>query len=324
MDMTYGFLLTVALLVLLCAMLVNGATDAPVLLGGSLLSGALTPRQGAIVSALCNGAGLVISLRFFPSVAETVSELARFGTRPRVGLLALSAVLLSAVVWAVAAWVFGIPTSESHALLAGLAGASVALGEGANILGASFEVLFGLVFSLTGGYLLCLLLFCVGNKLSTLAFFSRGRRSYRAASVALAAASSFLHGAQDGQKFAGLFFLALSFGGVEMGRGALLLPVLALSAGSACVRGRILDTLGADGEFSQKGALAAELSGVICLAACTVWGLPVSTTHLKSAALSAVRQGGGGHARGLLLTWLLTFPACFCLAFATTSLFLRL
>lgn len=322
--MTEGGLLFLALLVLLCAMFVNGATDAPVLLSAPLLSGALTPRQGAMVSALCNGAGLVISLRFFPSVAETVGELARFGTRPRVGLLALSAVLLSAVVWAVAAWVFGIPTSESHALLAGLVGASVALGEGANILGASFEVLWGLCLSLAGGYLLCRLGLHATNMLSRRVLYSKSQRLCRSASVVLAAASSFLHGAQDGQKFTGLFLLALSFGDVEMGRGAFVLPVLALSVGSACVRGRILDTLGADGSFSQRGALVAELSGVLCLAACTVLGLPVSTTHLKSAALSAVRQGGRGHARGLVLTWLLTFPACFCLAFAATSLFLRL
>lgn len=322
--MADGFLFFSVLLVILAATFVNGATDAPVLMSASVLSGALSPRAAALVSALGNGAGLLLSLRFFPSVAETVTELARFGDRPRVGLFALLAVLGAAVIWAVAAWALGIPTSESHALLAGLAGASVALGEGASILGASLEVLLGLGLSLAGGYTLCHLLLLVAKHLSRHLLCPRDSRSYRRASAALGGAMSFLHGAQDGQKFTGIFLLALSFGGIEAGRAAWLPVALALTVGSACVGGKILDTLGGKSTLSPRGALASELAAALCLAFCTACGLPVSTTHTKTAALAAAKKNGRALSPRLLLTWLLTFPACFFLALLATRLFLRL
>lgn len=320
--MTNGVLLFSVLLVILAATFVNGATDAPVLMSASVLSRGLSPRGAAVLSALGNGAGLLLSLAFFPSVAKTVTELARFGECPRAGLFALLAVLGTAVTWAVAAWALGIPTSESHALLAGLAGASVALGEGASILGASFEVLLGLGLSLAGGYALCLLLLLGAKWLSRHLLCPQGGKGYRRASAAFGVANAILHGAQDGQKFTGLFLLALSFGGIEAGRAAWLLPALALTAGSACIRGKILDTLGGENALSARGALASELSAVLCLALCTALGLPVSTTHLKSAALAAAKRGGRVLSPRLLLAWLLTFPACFFLALLATRLFL--
>lgn len=310
--------------VILAATFVNGATDAPVLMSASVLSGALSPRAAAVVSALGNGAGLLVSLALFPSVAETVRALARFGERGRVGLLALLAVLGASVAWAVAAWAFGVPTSESHALVAGLAGASVALGEGAGIVGGSLEVLLGLGLSLAGGYALCRLLLLAVGRLSRHVLCPRDGGFYRRASAVLGGAMSFLHGAQDGQKFTCLFLLALSFGGVETGRSACLLPALALTVGSACVGGRILETLGGDGALSPRGALTSELSAALCLALCTACGLPVSTTHTKTAALAAAEDGRRALSPRLVIPWLLTLPVCFCLAFFATRLFLRL
>lgn len=320
--MTDGALLASVLLVILAGTFVNGATDAPVLMSASVLSRSLSPRAAAILSALGNGAGLLLSLRFFPSVAETVTELARFGDRPRVGLFALLAVLGAAVIWAVAAWALGIPTSESHALLAGLAGASVALGEGANILGGAIKVLLGLGLSLAGGWALCRLLLTVSERCSRRAASPRNGNLYRHASAALGVANSLLHGAQDGQKFTGIFLLALSFGGVGAGRSAWALPALVLTAGSACVGGKILDTLGGETALSARGALASELSAVLCLAFCTALGLPVSTTHTKTASLAAAKKDGNALSPRLIFMWLLTFPACFFLALLATRLFL--
>ena len=310
------------ILVILAATFVNGATDAPVLLGGSILSGALSARGAAAVSALGNLAGLLLSLTFFPSVAATVTTLARFGEDRRVGLCTILAVLGSALAWAVAAWRLGIPTSESHALLAGLMGASVALGEGANVLGGAFEVLLGLVLSLGGGYLFCRILLSAFRSASRRVLCPQGDRPYRRAAILLAAATSFLHGAQDGQKFTGVLLLALSFGGIEAGRSAWVLSALVLAAGSACIRGRILDRLEEGRALSVRGALASELSAALCLALCTALGLPVSTTHTKTAALTAAKKDGDALSLSLILAWLLTFPVCFFLSLLATRLFL--
>ncbi len=271
------------LFILLCALFVNGATDAPVLLSAPILSGTLSKRRASLMSAVCNGAGLLISLRFFPAVSETVRSLAAFGEDRG----AVFAVLASAILWAVAAWQFGIPTSESHALLSALAGASVACGKGADILSGSALVLLGLVLSLFGGYALCKL-FC--------------RLPAKGSPVFLAAVMSFLHGAQDGQKFVGLWLLCTD--------ASLVFPALALVLGSACVGGKILDSFGS---ITKENALSAERSSAVCLAVCTLFGLPVSTTHLKSAAMSAA--GGKGISGGTVAAWLLTFPVCFVLAY---------
>ncbi len=281
------------LLILLCALFVNGATDAPVLLSAPILSGALSKRRASLLSALCNGAGLLFSLKFFPAVSETVRSLAAFGDARG----AIFAVLAAAILWAVAAWRFGIPTSESHALLAALAGASVAYGRGADILSGSVLVLLGLFLSLSGGYVLCKI-FC--------------KFRMKGSSTLLAAAMSFLHGAQDGQKFVGLWLLCTDT--------SLVLPAAALILGSACVGGKILDSFGEEGSMTKASALSAEFSSVVCLAFCTLFGLPVSTTHLKSAAMSAA--GGKGVTGKTVAAWLLTFPVCFALAFGVTKMLL--
>ena len=107
---------------------VNGWTDAPNAIATAVGSGAMSFRRAALMAALCNFAGVALASLLFPAVAATVEELVHFahGTQ---AVTALCAALMAIVVWAVSAWRFGLPTSESHALLAGLSGAALALGS---------------------------------------------------------------------------------------------------------------------------------------------------------------------------------------------------
>ena len=115
------------------------------------------------------------------------------------------------VIWAVGAWYFGIPTSESHSLIAGLTGAAIALGgiSGVN-LGEWMKVIYGLILSTVlgfgAGFGIC--------RLITLLFFNANRhganRFFDTAQVFGAAAMAFMHGAQDGQKFLGVLLLAFN------------------------------------------------------------------------------------------------------------------
>ena len=175
------------------------------------------------------------------------------------------------------------------------------------------------LLSLLGGFLVCRLLLTALERLAQRILCPAGGGRWGA--VSLAAAMSFLHGAQDGQKFACLFFLAIRLSGHREPRGALILPLLALSAGSALVGGKILDALAGDAPLSRRGALAAEGSAALCLLACTLAGLPVSTTHTKSAALAAASPNGHPSPLSpkMLATWLLTFPACFLLSYLITK-----
>ena len=159
-------------------------------------------------------------------------------------------------------------------------------------------------------------------------FRSRGQ-------VAGAAAMAFLHGAQDGQKFAGVFLLGctLAAGGGSAGErfsvpGWLMLLCAAVMALGTLIGGRrIVDTVGRGlGGLSPREGFAADLGGAACLTLCTLLGLPVSTTHAKTAAILGVgaafdRRNSRPVARDILLTWLLTFPGCGLMGFFLSRLF---
>jgi len=114
-----------ARLLVLAVIFVNGWTDAPGAIATAVGSRAISFRRGVWMAAACNLIGAAAACVCFPAVADTVGELVAFSSA-RAAVAALNAALLSIVLWAVAAWRFGLPTSESHALLAGLSGAALA------------------------------------------------------------------------------------------------------------------------------------------------------------------------------------------------------
>ena len=119
--------LTLTVLLTLAVLLVNGWTDAPNAIAAAVVTGALPFRPAVGLAALCNLLGVLCVTAVNTSVAETIYSIASFGGGPRAALAALCAAMASIVLWAAAAWWFGIPTSESHALVAGISGAAAAL-----------------------------------------------------------------------------------------------------------------------------------------------------------------------------------------------------
>ena len=318
-------------LLTLGVLLVNGWTDAPNAIATAVSSGTLSYPSAVALAAGCNLLGAAVTAALRPAVAWSIYSLADFGPRPGAALCALCAALGSVVLWAAAAWVLGIPTSESHALAAALTGAAAALGGGlSNVNGRVWAgLLWGLILSVGLGFLL-------GRRLGRLRTRRRGAAFYRRAQAAGAAAMAFLHGAQDGQKFLGVFLLgtALAQGQRESGPMAppfwlLALCALTMALGTCLGGRRILDTLGRDMvRLDPRQGCRADLAGGICLLLCTLLGLPVSTTHAKTAAMLGVGSAGGSAgwrtARAIGLTWLLTFPGCALLGFLLTRTLLRL
>ena len=131
------------------AVFINGATDAANALTGPVACGAMKLFHAALLAACMNLLGMLTFSILFPSVYETVSGLAHFpgGT----GGTAVAASLIAVVLWSGAAWIFGIPTSESHGLFAALAGASMALGAPAPDSIQWIKVAAGLLLSVLGG-----------------------------------------------------------------------------------------------------------------------------------------------------------------------------
>ncbi len=312
--------------------LVNGWTDAPNAIATCVMSRALSPGRSVALAAAFNLLGVAVMTAAGGRVALTVFSVADFGSSYE-GSVALAAALFAIVLWAVAAWAFGIPTSESHALIAGLTGAAVALHGGFSGVdgGAWLKVVLGLAASLALGFaggaaggLGVRLLFRRADRAAARSFFSRGQ-------VVAAAAMAFMHGAQDGQKFIAVFLLCGSLSGRGGGvtPGLLLLTAGLMAAGTSMGGFRIIRSVGRDmARVDLSSGFAADLSAALCLLAASLLGLPVSTTHTKTAAimgvaaqrrLTAVNWRLAGE---MAAAWVFTFPGCGLLGYVMARLFM--
>ena len=305
-----------ARLLVLAVIFVNGWTDAPNAIATAVGSGALTFRRGVLLAAVCNFIGAALACLCFPAVADTIGDLVSFGD-PHSAIVVLNAAMLSIVLWAVAAWRFGLPTSESHALLAGLSGGALALGGGPALLngGPWLMALAGLGLSLPAGV--------IAGRLFRRVLAGRIRRPALGQRWA-AALTALLHGVQDGQKFLALLLLADGLDGTEDGSRITLALLTAgvMALGTALGGKPIVEKVGSGlASLSPADGLAADLGAGLVLAVCSLLGLPASTTHAKVAAVCGAGRGTDRRVMGQMAgAWALTFPACGALAFVLTKI----
>ncbi|MBQ8894746.1 MAG: inorganic phosphate transporter [Clostridia bacterium] len=301
---------------ILGVLFVNGWTDAPNAIAAGVSTRAMTMKQGVVMATFMNILGGFSALFLGKKVAKTVFFLGDFSPDRR-GTAALAAALLAVILWAVIAWRFGIPTSESHGLMAGIMGAAMGLGEGGISLTAFGKVLVGLAVSVGLGYLLGWLFARWFREVKfPVSFWKWGQR-------VSAALMAFAHGLQDTPKFASMLMLIAGTGFSMDLRAALLCSVM-MGLGTLLGGGRIIRTVGSEMvQIGQKEGFAADLAGTISLFISTMQGLPVSTTHAKTCALmGAADRVDRKIAGSMFLAWILTFPACGLLAFFLTKLFL--
>ena len=197
-QMTDNPLLFVAVTLTLGVILVNGWTDAPNAIATCVVTRCMPPRAAILMAAFFNFLGVFIMTKISNEVAVTITSMVDFGENEgRTIIIVLCAAMLAIVVWATLAWVFGIPTSESHALIAGLTGGAMALnGTGAIVWSQWVKVLYGIGISVALGFGLAWLI-C---KLVTLICYKANRPKtepfFKWAQIVGAAAMAFMHGAQ--------------------------------------------------------------------------------------------------------------------------------
>ena len=119
--------LLITVILTLAVVLVNGWTDAPNAIATAISTRAMKPRPAILMAAVFNFLGILVMTAVNKTVAQTIYNMVDFGSNAHDALIALCAAMVAIVLWAVAAWLFGIPTSESHALIAGLTGAAIAM-----------------------------------------------------------------------------------------------------------------------------------------------------------------------------------------------------
>ncbi len=337
-DVTTNPPLLITVLLTLGVILVNGWTDAPNAIATCVATRSIGPRPAIMLAAVFNFLGMVAMTLITPRVAETIYNMVDFGGDSHEALIALCAAMVAIVTWATVAWKFGIPTSESHALIAGISGAAIALhGNLGGINGGEWvKVLYGLVLSTFLGFGLGWLASKVTGLICGRMDRRKTTRFFQGAQIFGGAAMAFMHGAQDGQKFMGVFLL-----GVFLSKGQadvevftipmwlMILCSLVMALGTSIGGYRIIKAVGMDMVKLEKyQGFAADTAGALCLLASSCWGLPVSTTHTKTTAIMGVGAArrlsavNWGVVKEMVLTWVLTFPGCGLIGFIMAKLFL--
>lgn len=331
-------LLFIAVTLTLGVILVNGWTDAPNAIATCVTTRCMTPGAAILMAAVFNFLGVFIMTLVNATVAETITKMVDFGTDPKIAIITLSAALFAIVLWAVLAWLFGIPTSESHALIAGLTGSAIALHGNLSCVNGSewIKVVYGIGISVVLGFGLGWLV-C---KTVTVIFQNADRPKtepfFRGAQIVGAASMAFMHGAQDGQKFMGVILLC-----VYMSQGQSLpeniqIPLwlmavcsVVMALGTAMGGKKIIKSVGMDMVKLEKyQGFSADIAAALALLICSVFSLPVSTTHSKTTSImgvGAVRRVSAINfsvVKEMVLTWVLTFPGCGLVGFLMTKLFI--
>ena len=295
---------------------INGFHDAANSIATVVSTRVLSPGKAVIWAAFFN---FVAAFTFGTAVAKTVGS--GLVDIKIVTFAVIFAGLFGAIVWDLITWYYGLPTSSSHALIGGYAGAAVAKAGFAAIIpgGWSKTLLFIVLAPLIG---MVLGFFIMVAVLWIFRWFSPSRvdRWFRRLQLLSAAAYSLGHGGNDAQKTMGIIAGVLFAGGYistfRIDLWVILMAHAAIALGTLSGGWRIIHTMGSKiTKLQPVGGFAAETAGAISLFTATHLGVPVSTTHTITGAiigvgsirrLSAVRWGVAGR---IVWAWILTIPA---------------
>ena len=313
------------LVLVLAAEFVNGWTDAPNAIATVVSTRVLTPYQALAMATVLNILGTMSGTAVAATIGTGIvrSDVITAGT--------VGAAMVAIIFWSTLAWYFGLPTSESHALVSGLAGAGMAVAGPSVLLWPGWKkVIIGLGFSTLLGFGMALALMLAIYRLFAESPPGLVRRVFGRLQILSAAFMAFSHGSNDGQKFIGVFTLALLLGGIlpefRVPLWVILLCGITMGIGTAVGGWRIVKTLGLHlTKLEPVNGFAAETSAAVVIEVASRLGIPLSTTHTITTAImgvgatrrfSAVRWGVG---MKIVTTWILTFPVCGFIAWAVTK-----
>jgi PiT family inorganic phosphate transporter len=310
---------------------INGFHDAANSIATVVSTRVLTPLQAVVWAAFFN---FVAAFGFGVHVATTVGK--GVVHSDVVDQWVILAGLIGAIAWDLVTWWWGLPTSSSHALIGGFAGAAVVkAGFGSLVASGLVKIgVFMVLAPLIGfvvGFLTMLLTFWVFRNATP----GRVDRIFRRGQLLSAAAYSLGHGTNDAQKTMGIIAVLL-FSTGHLGSEfyvpfwVIMAAHAALALGTMMGGWRIVKTMGMRiTKLRPVGGFCAETGGAVTLIGTAIAGIPVSTTHTISGAImgvgslqrfSAVRWGVAGR---IVWAWILTIPASAVVA-AATWLLLRL
>ncbi len=322
---------TVELLILLVVIVTalafdftNGFHDTANAMATSIATGALRPRVAVTLSAVLNLVGAFLSVAVAATVAEGIVRLGEVSGHDL--LLIVYAGLVGGILWNLLTWLFGLPSSSSHALFGGLIGATLAALGWSGVVWISAEG--GVINKIVIPALLAPVVAGLVSAIGTWSVYriTRGAdqgkvtTGFRWGQVGSASLVSLAHGTNDAQKTMGVIFLALIAYGELSPDSAMPLWVMAacafaIAAGTYLGGWRIIRTLGKKlVDIDSPQGLAAESASAAIILTSAHFGLPLSTTQTVTGAILGTGLGKGAEVRWgvmgrMVVAWLLTLPA---------------
>jgi PiT family inorganic phosphate transporter len=320
MEPVQAALWVVILLVVLALLFdfMNGFHDAANSIATVVSTGVLKPTQAVAFAAFFNVVAVFV---FHLSVAATVGKgIVQPGI---VDTHVVFGALVGAITWNIITWIYGIPSSSSHALIGGIVGAVIAkAGAGALIASGIWKTVAFIFVSPVLGFLLGSLMMVLVAWIFRRASPNRVDKWFRRLQLVSAGAYSLGHGGNDAQKTIGIIWLLLiatgyaNAGDAEPPLWTIVSCYLAIGLGTMFGGWRIVKTMGQKiTKLKPVGGFCAESGGALTLFFATFLGVPVSTTHTITGAIvgvgstqraSAVRWGVAGN---IVWAWVLTIPA---------------
>lgn len=314
-------LLFLTLLLIAAGEFVNGWTDAPNSIATIIATRVLSPYRAIAMATALNVVGACLGTAVATTIGTDIAK------PEAISLSTVSAAMTAVIFWSLLTWYFGIPTSETHALVAGLSGAALAAaGVEGLVLGGWVKIGIGLILSSLAGLGLGWLIaraiqhfYCQANR-------STAQRTFARLQLGSAALMAISHGSNDGQKFIGLFTLALFLGGkmtaFTVPLWVILLCAAIMGLGTSLGGMRIIKTMGFKlVRLQPYQGFAAESAAAAAILSASTAGIPLSTTHTIGTALMGVgwaRRQRAVHwdmAGQIVFTWIVTFPLCFILGY---------
>jgi PiT family inorganic phosphate transporter len=326
MTATFAFVVVLIVIALIFDY-INGFHDAANSIATVVSTRVLSPGMAVVWAAFFNFVAFAV---FGTRVAKAIGDGVRMDLiSADLRLYVLLCALLGAIIWNLITWYLGLPTSSSHALLGGYAGAGIAAYRGVSGLLKTdvwFRTLKFIVLSPLIGMLIGFSLMIIVHWIFRRATPSRVDKFFRRGQLFSAAAFSLGHGGNDAQKTMGIITAVLAAGGIlSYGNNGSIPPIplwVVLMAHAAIALGtlsggwRIVHTMGSKiTKLRPIGGFCAESGAALTLAYVTLTGTPVSTTHTITGAivgvgatrrLSAVKWGVAGR---IVWAWILTIPA---------------
>lgn len=295
---------------------INGFHDTANTIATSISTKAMPPRVAIALASTMNFLGALA----FTGVAKTIGGKIADPLELEYGMVIVAVALVSAIIWNLVTWYFGIPSSSSHALIGSLSGAVLAA---AGLQAVNFE---GLLTIFEALILSPVVAFTVGFMIMSLIKTTfknkhpaKMNRSFRLLQIFTAAWQAFSHGTNDAQKSMGIITFALVAGGFQAGLDVPLWVKIscafAMALGTSMGGWRIIKTIGTRIiKLDPASGFAADFSSATIIIVATLLKLPVSTTHVISSSIMGVGSARRfssvrwSTAQKMAVAWMITMP----------------